>query len=144
MRAFLIFTALLLLAMLPSCNKEINLNENGSFNLNDTINVTTGCQVINEEYELAIRIDSVLNDSRCPVDVVCVWEGNAEVRLIFSKSGNETEFVLNTHGGNNFSSDTIIGGFQIELIGLEPDNEAGKSIDQSDYVAEVVITNTPR
>lgn len=69
---------------------------------------------------LWIRFESVVNDSRCPPNVTCIWEGNAEVLFAISDDGflgNEiTEYVtLNTNSEPSMAS---IGGYTIELIGL--------------------------
>jgi hypothetical protein len=35
----------------------------------------------------AIRFEGVANDSRCPGDAICVWAGDATVRVVVSTSG---------------------------------------------------------
>jgi hypothetical protein len=35
----------------------------------------------------AIRFDGVANDSRCPGDAICVWAGDATVRVVVIASG---------------------------------------------------------
>jgi hypothetical protein len=35
----------------------------------------------------AIRFEGVANDSRCPGDAICVWAGDATVRVVVSASG---------------------------------------------------------
>jgi len=35
----------------------------------------------------AVRFESVTNDSRCPGDAICVWAGDATVRVVVSASG---------------------------------------------------------
>src|SRR5258708_5065601 len=48
---------------------------------------------------ISVSLDSVLNDSRCPSNVECVWEGNAEARFIFEDRGGKVKFTLNTNTG---------------------------------------------
>jgi len=35
-----------------------------------------------------VRFDGVANDSRCPGDAICVWAGDAIVRVVVSPSGD--------------------------------------------------------
>ena len=84
-------------------------------------------------------MDSVLNDSRCPSTVICVWEGNAEVRFLLTIDSIQTDFVLNTHGGNHFNSDTVLGGYSIKLLNLSPYPEDPGEILQVEYYAEVMV-----
>ena len=108
--------------------------------LNDTIEIANFDTKYNYENQISIRMDSVLNDSRCPSNVNCVWEGNAEVRFIFTVEDLPNGFVLNTLGGVNFKADTIIGGYQIKLVRLSPYPEEPGLIPQDEYFAEICVT----
>jgi len=45
----------------------------------------------------AIRFDGVTNDSRCPGDALCVWAGDATVRVLVIMSGGvASSFELHT------------------------------------------------
>lgn len=66
-----------------------------------------------------VRFDTVRSDSRCPTDVVCVWEGNAEIMISVGPVVGErpTELVvLNTHQPQPVSA----GGLRISLVSLAP------------------------
>jgi len=139
MKTISIFSAFLLVLLLSGCNKNSELTGDSSFRLNDTLQLAINKSAVNNENQLSIRIDSVLNDSRCPSDVVCIWEGNAEVRFILTNDGGETKFVLNTHGGDNFKSDTIIDGYSIQLVNLKPYPVYTNEISNNEYVAELLI-----
>ena len=86
--------------------------------LSDTVSLPYNDTLFNEACNYWISFDSLINDSRCPVDVYCVWEGNAKVKLSFSENNNLTEFSLNTHIG--FNKDTLINGYLIELLDVSP------------------------
>lgn len=69
--------------------------------------------------ELVIRFAAVAEDSRCPEDVRCVWEGNAEISLVAAGLGRSpTDLSLNTNPG--FPTTAVHLGYTIRLIGLEP------------------------
>jgi hypothetical protein len=139
MKSIKLLAAIILALMLSNCNKDGEPLKESSFILNDTLDLAINKSAINTENQLAITIDSVLSDSRCPQDVVCVWEGNAAVRFLFTNNGKESKFVLNTHGGENYTRETIIDGYFIQLVGLHPYPVSTKEISNDEYIAELVI-----
>jgi hypothetical protein len=139
MKTISLISALFMLLLLSNCSKNTELTGNSSFSLNDTLELAINKSAINNNNHLTITIDSVLSDSRCPSDVVCIWEGNAAVRFLFANADEETKFVLNTHGGDNFRSDTIIDEYRIQLVNLKPYPVSTKVISNDEYVAELLI-----
>lgn len=64
-----------------------------------------------------LQFSEVASDSRCPVDVTCVWEGNAEVVLRATGSGDDSaELRLGTHEPRT----ARFGGLAIELVSVAP------------------------
>jgi hypothetical protein len=85
-----------------------------------------------------IRFDSVLEDSRCPIDVVCIWEGNVKLSFMMDEPGGRHPFELNTHTG--FTRDTLLAGRRIGLIGVLPGPpEHGRRLDPAEYKAVLTI-----
>ena len=137
MKEMIIFAGVLAAIINSGCETELNLKS--TLPLNDTIEMANFETKYNFENNLVLRMDSVLNDSRCPLNVICVWEGNAEVRFLFTVDSIQTDFVLNTNDGNNFNSDTIIGGYCIKLLDLSPYPEDPGEIQQVEYHSEVMV-----
>jgi hypothetical protein len=54
---------------------------------------------------LRIRFEGVIEDSRCPLDVTCVWEGRASVQLEITYDNNTHSVVLNEPGLTDYSVD---------------------------------------
>jgi hypothetical protein len=82
---------------------------------------------------LRIGFLGVRNDSRCPVDVVCVWAGNAEVEIGVSFGMGPTRpYVLNTTLDPRFVD---LGAYRITLTGLKPDPVSTSPIPPDRYVA---------
>ena len=106
--------------------------------INETVELKYGVTKILDDTGLMLRFDSVA-ESRCPTDVVCVWEGNAAVSFTFKSGNNETLFVLNTHSG--FRRDTLINGYRISLLDLKPLPRQDPPNNPEDYRAEVLISN---
>lgn len=106
--------------------------------LNDTVYLSYQDCLNDNENKMYICLDSVLNDSRCPIGVYCFWEGNAIVRLKYQKYNSKPViFDLNTH--KEFSSDTIIDRYKFTLLGLTPYPVAHQIIAQKDYKAKILI-----
>jgi hypothetical protein len=80
-----------------------------------------------------IEFKEVVEDSRCPMNARCIWEGNARITIQVSgvaagRPGNASEragrkIELNT--STRFNSRENITGFTLELRRLEPDRVAG-------------------
>ena len=90
---------------------------------------------------LTLCVDSVLEDSRCPSDVVCVWAGRAVVKFSLIKNEQTYPFALSTlNMPNSYKKDTIISGYKIELINLHPYPRFSSPAPNSKYIAEVRIS----
>jgi hypothetical protein len=111
---------------------EFTLAQKGSASLGDTGYLVTFAEV--------------LEDSRCPAAVDCIWEGNARVSIAFIEfdhwGGNAVEVIdqfnveLNTSA--RFSGTAIQGGFRIELKKLAPTPRADTAT--TGYVVTLSIT----
>ena len=83
-----------------------------------------------------VTFRQVRQDSRCPVDVTCVWEGNAEVEVIISRTGaaNETR-ILSLKAPNN---EVQVGTLRIKFVGLTPVPRQADGNTPKNYLAEFV------
>ncbi len=93
--------------------------------------------LIDSNYELCV--DSI-SDSRCPEDVVCIWEGNAKVYFSLKSPNENTSFTLNTFRG--FQTDSILKGFKFTLLDVLPYPVNTTSSEQNNYNVEINITDT--
>lgn len=82
-----------------------------------------------------ICLDSVITDSRCPENVVCVWAGEAIVRFKFDAYGKESRFI-DLHIGTN---DTIINGYKFSFIDLIPYPNTEHQTSLKDYKAKIML-----
>src|SRR5262249_9194304 len=95
-------------------------------------------EVLVEGEGLTVGFDSVLEDSRCPEGVVCVWSGNAKIRLKSSKQKQAPASVeLNTHAGPKSSSFL---NYEIRLVELKPRPKADKPVQSDEYNATLIVT----
>ena len=92
--------------------------------------------------DLKLCFDAVVNDSRCPANAVCIWQGAATASFSFTKNGNTHRFDLSTITMKpNYAKDTVIAGYKIEFINLSPYPGTGTGpISDSQRKAELKIT----
>jgi hypothetical protein len=78
-----------------------------------------------------LTLESVVSDSRCPVDVVCVWAGEIRVALAFELQHSEAPrigFELATTAPS-----AEVRGLRFELLGATPAPHSKKPIAAGDY-----------
>jgi hypothetical protein len=86
---------------------------------------------------LRIGFDSVIEDSRCPKGVDCIWAGQGKIRIKLSKTNKKPASVeLSTQQPNSIS----YLGYRITLVGLSPYPKAGGTINKKAYVATLVVS----
>ena len=84
-----------------------------------------------EGEKLVIKFKAVLEDSRCPVNVLCAWAGNAKVEFgILDIDGQNKTVILNTEDEPNA---TTLKGLKLTLISLNPPRIDGVSISPGEY-----------
>lgn len=93
--------------------------------------------------KLKVKFISVLEDSRCPADVDCVWAGNAKVKVqVTNTSTGVTKMMeLNTSGGA--TADTM-GRYTVRLVGVTPARNTGKKIEPEDYRITIKVGKLTR
>lgn len=104
----------------------------------------------NQEFELAVgqsasvssppatvRFDTVAADSRCPIDAICVWAGDAALRFTLRVGGGAARSV-ELH---SFSEPKLVNlaGATLELTRVTPANDSRAPIALKDYRARLVV-----
>ena len=82
---------------------------------------------------------AVTADSRCGKDEVCVWEGDAIVR-IWLQQPSEARQEHELHTNSLEPNSAIYAGYSIRLVTLTPPAVAGRSIAPAEYVATLQVT----
>ncbi len=70
--------------------------------------------------DLRVSFAQVVEDSRCPASVVCVWQGNGAIRLDITTGRGAASAILNTAGGTAFSREASVDGYTFTLVELDP------------------------
>jgi len=118
--------------------KNIFVSDYGNCELlafNTRTDLSYGDCIYSPDKNSFICFDSVLTDSRCPVDVYCFWAGEAIARFEFVKcNGDKISSDLRVG-----TLDSIIGDYKFSFIDLLPypgmENHGG----QKDYVAKILV-----
>ena len=86
---------------------------------------------------LRLSFQAVQEDSRCPMDVVCVWQGNAAVAIVLGlDTGPASAFTLNTADGRPAVEH---GGYRVTLLGLTPAPRSTDQISPDAYRASIRV-----
>lgn len=105
--------------------------------LDTEFSLVTGQAITIEGERLVIKFKAVLEDSRCPVNVTCVWTGNGKVFLeILDIDGKSQTVILNTE---DEPKEIALKGYKLTLISLNPPRIDGVSLSPSDYVARLSV-----
>jgi hypothetical protein len=84
-----------------------------------------------------ITLKAVRDDSRCPVDVTCVWAGDAKIEIVVSRTGAADETrVLSVAPAN---SEAQVGDLRIRLVSLAPAPRQAEAPSARKYRAELVV-----
>jgi hypothetical protein len=87
--------------------------------------------------DLRLTFRSVEGDSRCPIDAVCVWAGDAEIALKIEQGSQAAVAALHTMLE---PKKTEWNGYTVSLVSVLPAPRAASSIDPKDYRAQLVVT----
>jgi len=83
-----------------------------------------------------ITFKAVREDSRCPVDVTCVWAGDAKVEMVISREGAADETrILSLTPPNN---EVRVGNLRIRFISIAPVPRQADPTGSRNYRAEFI------
>src|SRR5262245_58899627 len=85
---------------------------------NDTLTIRLGESVVADGGRLEVRFDERVADSRCPATAVCVWAGDAHVRVTTRVAGG-TPAKSDLHSGLQ-PNKLVVDRYSITLIGMTP------------------------
>jgi len=88
---------------------------------------------------LSVTFQRVSGDSRCPIDVVCVWEGDAAVALLLRAESAASEPRELHTSGQMGGRETSYAGYTVRLETLQPATRASEPIRAYDYRATLVV-----
>ena len=89
---------------------------------------------------VTVTFTQVEEDSRCPIDVVCVWAGDAKIELAIKHEGSPEDVkVVSLTPANN---ETTSGDLRIRFVGLAPVPRQADVGKPRPYVARLILSRT--
>lgn len=108
--------------------------------LNRSFKLKVGQEMLVKEAGIKVSLNSIVEDSRCPTGVNCVWAGNAKISVKLSKAkadaASATSVELNTYQGAKSST---YEGYEVRLVSLDPYPKNGVKTGKDDYVATLMV-----
>jgi hypothetical protein len=80
---------------------------------------------------------SVVADSRCPVDVACIWAGEVSLKVLLEKGTTRSELVIKSQ------TPVVFGDTKISLTNVIPENNSKKTFNKDDYRFTFLVTPLP-
>lgn len=83
----------------------------------------------------------VVTDSRCPIDVDCVWPGEVTIALqAICKPADTINFELSFGEiGTDHRDTTIFDIYRVEILEVLPIREEGVELEKGDYTVRVLV-----
>jgi hypothetical protein len=81
-----------------------------------------------------------LADSRCPADVICVWQGRADIELFVQKGDDEGITVYLSVGADSSTEKLVFDMYLIQFLELAPYPYSSQPINPEEYTAKITIS----
>lgn len=133
-KILILFTVLFI-----SCNENSSTTSNQI--LDEAFTINFGQRVSIPSENLLIKFNDLLSDSRCPINVICVWQGEAIIELLIShedfidiKANLRIEgYVDKSNTTSHKFIDTL--GYRFTLMQLDPYPHTDSLYQPQDYYA---------
>ncbi len=101
------------------------------------VSLKSGREVFVKEAGLKIKFASVVEDSRCPEGVDCIWAGNGKIAVTVKKGRHRAaSFELSTM---TEPKSVTYQGYEIKLVKLDPYPKKDVSVKKEEYVATLAV-----
>lgn len=96
----------------------------------DTLTLALGAEATTRDGGLRVRFVQLVNESRCPANVTCVWEGDAAVKLTGATRSTAAEATIHTAVDPRVMD---VAGYRLSLLDVlpypgTPDSARAKSV----------------
>ncbi len=116
--------------------------------LSEDIEIRCGQTVLVESEDLEIYFSDVLLECRCPSNVVCVWEGQAEIEMWFTRPDVLPDVAIavirpGRNPGRYPHYESYALDYRIVLESLVPYPKAGRHFGKGKYIATIGTEKLP-
>lgn len=106
--------------------------------LGESFNLRYGEQTALAGGNLSLTFVQVLEESRCPTGVQCIWEGNAQIGLKAEHpTSSSATLTLNT--SSRYDTEATYQAYKVQLLHVVPYPKQGRSLEASDYCANLKV-----
>ena len=106
--------------------------------LGNSFNLRYGERSILAGEDLVLTFVQVLEESRCPVGVQCIWEGNARVGVNVEKPPSRSA-TLELNTSRRYDTEATYQGYRVQLLQVVPYPRHGHTLQAADYCANLKI-----
>lgn len=96
--------------------------------------------------EISFKLDEIISDSRCPIDVTCVRAGEVVLKISVYKKGQKVEDVNLTidhnsieHNKSFFEKYTKDADKKIKQFSVSPTRKSDENIKKEDYILKILF-----
>lgn len=127
---------LLLAVVLVAC-KSGGATASRAASLDREIQLAPKEQAVFDPHGLTVEFVRVVEDSRCPTDMTCVWAGEIKVQLstrIDAAEAEQHEIAAGQHAK--------VGEFQLFVVNVEPERISTREISAAEYRVTLKVTSS--
>ncbi|KAF0151220.1 MAG: hypothetical protein FD143_2159 [Ignavibacteria bacterium] len=132
-RLLLLVISLIFLLTFSGCQDDVLLPSHSSIDITKDSPKEAALKIgesVLLNNEMLITFTGVGADSRCPIDVICVWAGDAEIKLKLRKGNLEREVILHT---GLLPNSALFDGYEIYLASVLPFPKSNENIKPGQY-----------
>lgn len=118
---------------LPGCSSDVP-----TYSLNQKFTLSPGESAAIESEDLTITFDKVLNDSRCPESVTCIWAGQVQVLVTIELDGRKEILTLTQSGLTDDPASQVYEKYVLEF-NVSPYPQTEQTIQAADYRLEITV-----
>jgi hypothetical protein len=111
--------------------------------LNEEFSLSMGQRALIAAENLEIRFEEVIEDSRCPRDVTCMWTGRVTCVIELMYAGSSNRMALTEPGLTDEYSKERYEGYELTFH-VTPYPEAGKKIPTDAYRLHLIVSKLPK
>lgn len=102
----------------------------------EKVSVKFGETVSSKSTRVKTKLVEIIEDSRCPEDVDCIWAGRVTIKVTVTiKKGTPVDIELSS----DHKPSVDVGSYRLTLNEVAPKRKIGSPVTKEDYVADLTI-----